>query len=111
VSNGRSGGGGRWWDRKRHQDGGGDRRRHQDGIINPFPPPSASSSSYYYYYYYNRFSLCFGETQGGFIGNPATYFLFKNVGAAPHPDFSKDIPFLLYSIFQLMFAIITVSHW
>src|SRR3954464_14040197 len=56
------------------------------------------------------FSLCFGDTIGGFIGNPSTFFFFKNVfsgapvlqGGAP-----MTIPLLLFSLFQLMFAIIT----
>ena len=26
------------------------------------------------------YSLCFGESLGGFIGNPATHFMFKGVG-------------------------------
>ena len=53
------------------------------------------------------FSLAFGDSIGGIIGNPMTYFNFKNVGAAPHPDFADSIPFLLYALFQLKFAIIT----
>ncbi len=53
------------------------------------------------------FSLAFGDSLGGIIGNPLTYFNFKNVGAAPHPDFAERIPFLLYALFQLKFAIIT----
>lgn len=56
------------------------------------------------------FSLCFGNTIGGFIGNPTTFLFFKNVfsgapmlqGGAP-----MTIPLLLFSLFQLMFAIIT----
>src|SRR3954470_11951108 len=56
------------------------------------------------------FSLCFGDTIGGFIGNPTTFLFFKNVfsgapvlqGGAP-----LTIPLLLFSLFQLMFAIIT----
>ncbi len=53
------------------------------------------------------FSLCFGESIGGIIGSPATYFNFRGVGAAPNPDFAKTIPFLLFALFQLKFAIIT----
>lgn len=57
------------------------------------------------------FSLCFGDTIGGFIGNPSTFLFFKGVSsgapilqgaAAP-----MTIPLLLFSLFQLMFAIIT----
>jgi Amt family ammonium transporter len=53
------------------------------------------------------FSLCFGDSIGGIIGNPLTYFNFKGVGLGPNPDFSKTIPFLLFALFQLKFAIIT----
>lgn len=53
------------------------------------------------------FSLCFGESWHGIIGNPMTFFNFKGVGLAPNPDFSDSIPFLLFALFQLKFAIIT----
>jgi Amt family ammonium transporter len=53
------------------------------------------------------FSLAFGESIGGIIGNPLTYFNLRNVGLAPNPDFAGTIPFLLFALFQLKFAIIT----
>ncbi|GET25763.1 ammonium transporter [Prolixibacter sp. NT017] len=57
------------------------------------------------------FSLAFGDSIGGqgtgLIGNPMTYFMFNNVGAAPNPDLGPTIPFALFAIFQLKFAIIT----
>ncbi len=53
------------------------------------------------------FSLAFGDSIGGIIGNPLTYMSFNNVGAEPNPAFSSNIPFLLFAIFQLKFAIIT----
>ena len=53
------------------------------------------------------FSLCFGESIGGIIGNPLTYFNFQGVGSEPNPDFAGTIPFLLFALFQLKFAIIT----
>lgn len=53
------------------------------------------------------FSMAFGESIGGIIGNPLTYFNFKGVGLAPNPDFAETIPFLLFALFQLKFAIIT----
>ena len=53
------------------------------------------------------FSLSFGESIGGIIGNPMTYFAFKDVGSNPNPDFAPTIPFLLFALFQLKFAIIT----
>ncbi len=56
------------------------------------------------------FSLCFGDTIGGFIGNPSTFLFFKNVfSGAPvlQGGTAMTIPLLLFSLFQLMFAIIT----
>ena len=53
------------------------------------------------------FSLAFGDSFYGIIGNPMTYFNFKNVGVNPNPDFAETIPFLLFALFQLKFAIIT----
>jgi Amt family ammonium transporter len=52
------------------------------------------------------FSLAFGESYHGIIGNPFTYFNFSNVTLSPNPDFSSTIPFLLFALFQLKFAII-----
>ena len=53
------------------------------------------------------FSLAFGDSIGGFIGNPATYFMFRHVGAGTHPALATTIPFVLFAFFQLKFAIIT----
>lgn len=53
------------------------------------------------------FSLAFGDSIAGIIGNPETYFNFKGVGVEPNADFAGSIPFLLFALFQLKFAIIT----
>ena len=53
------------------------------------------------------FSLCFGESFHGLIGNPLTYFMFRHVDLNINPAFSPTIPFLLFAVFQLKFAIIT----
>ncbi|MAJ98062.1 MAG: ammonia channel protein [Flavobacteriales bacterium] len=53
------------------------------------------------------FSLAFGDSIYGIIGNPTTYFNFRNVTLAPHPEFGSTIPFLIFALFQLKFAIIT----
>ena len=58
-------------------------------------------------WYLVGFSLAFGDSIGGFIGNPLTFFSFKSVGLAPHADFAPTFPFLLFALFQLKFAIIT----
>ena len=58
------------------------------------------------------FSLAFGESLkvdgiGGIIGNPTTYAFFQGVkGGAAWPA-ANTIPLTLFSLFQLMFAIIT----
>ena len=53
------------------------------------------------------FSLAFGDSVYGIIGNPMTYLSFKGVTVSPNPEFSETIPFLLFALFQLKFAIIT----
>jgi Amt family ammonium transporter len=58
-------------------------------------------------WYLVGFSLAFGDSIGGIIGNPATFFAFKNVGLGPHPSLSPTFPLLLFALFQLKFAIIT----
>ncbi|MBE9602189.1 ammonium transporter [Pedobacter sp. MC2016-24] len=50
------------------------------------------------------FSLAFGDTIGGFIGNPSTFFFFQGVNSGPAWG---TIPLSLFAVFQLMFAIIT----
>lgn len=58
-------------------------------------------------WYLVGFSLAFGDSIGGVIGNPTTFFAFKNVGLGPHPALSPTFPLLLFALFQLKFAIIT----
>ncbi len=53
------------------------------------------------------FSLAFGDSIYGIIGDPRTFFNFKDVTVSPNPDFAETIPFLLFALFQLKFAIIT----
>ncbi len=50
------------------------------------------------------FSLAFGDTIGGFIGNPMTFLFFQGVNSGPAWG---TIPLSLFAVFQLMFAIIT----
>lgn len=53
------------------------------------------------------FSLAFGESISGLIGNPSTYAFYDGVkSGAPWPA-ASTIPLSLFSLFQLMFAIIT----
>ncbi|SIO67899.1 ammonium transporter [Singulisphaera sp. GP187] len=53
------------------------------------------------------FSLAFGDSIGGVIGNPMTFFMFDGVGEATHKTLSPTIPLMLFALFQLKFAIIT----
>jgi Amt family ammonium transporter len=53
------------------------------------------------------FSLAFGDTVGGLIGNPATFFMFQNVVDHEPWKLATSIPLVLFAFFQLKFAIIT----
>jgi len=54
-----------------------------------------------------QFSLCFGKSIGGFIGDPSTFLFFRNVMNGEPWPLATTIPLPLFSFFQLMFAIIT----
>ncbi|HZT75403.1 MAG TPA: ammonium transporter [Vicinamibacterales bacterium] len=53
------------------------------------------------------FSLAFGTSIHGVIGDPRTFFMFTRVGTSTHPDLAPTIPLILFALFQLKFAIIT----
>jgi Amt family ammonium transporter len=53
------------------------------------------------------YSLCFGQSIGGFIGNPMTHLFFKGVNSGEPWSLAPTIPKSLFSMFQLMFAVIT----
>jgi ammonium transporter, Amt family len=53
------------------------------------------------------FSLAFGDSIGGVIGDPRTFFMLKGVTSQVHPDLSPTIPLSLFVLFQLKFAVIT----
>lgn len=53
------------------------------------------------------FSLAFGKTQGGFIGDPTTFLFFKDVVSGAPWSLAPSIPLSLFALFQMMFAIIT----
>jgi ammonium transporter, Amt family len=53
------------------------------------------------------FSLAFGDSIHGLVGNPTTFFMFSRVGASTHPDLAPTIPLIVFALFQLKFAIIT----
>ncbi len=56
---------------------------------------------------FGGFSLVFGDDIGGVIGNPLQYFAFKDITYMINLNYSNNIPFLMFFMYQLMFAIIT----
>ncbi|MCX2481758.1 ammonium transporter [Pedobacter sp. MC2016-15] len=53
------------------------------------------------------FSLAFGDSINGLIGNPTTFLFFQNVNSGPSWSLAPTVPLTLFALFQLMFAIIT----
>ena len=55
------------------------------------------------------FSLAFGKDANGngVIGYPRSFYMFNDVGPQTHPTLSPTVPLVAFSMFQLMFAIIT----
>lgn len=53
------------------------------------------------------FSLAFGNSMGGFIGDPTSFFMFQNVLDGQPWSLAPTIPLVLFALFQLKFAIIT----
>ena len=53
------------------------------------------------------FSLAFGNSVGGFIGDPTTFLFFRDVSSGAPWSLAPTIPLTLFATFQLMFAIIT----
>src|SRR3984885_9421900 len=53
------------------------------------------------------YSLCFGDSINGIIGNPLTHLFYKGVASGEPWSLAPTIPKSLFSMFQLMFAIIT----
>ncbi|MCL2076389.1 MAG: ammonium transporter [Betaproteobacteria bacterium] len=60
-------------------------------------------------WYVVGFSLAFGNSWHGLVGDPRTFFMFQNVGASPLgiEGLELTIPLALFALFQLKFAIIT----
>lgn len=55
---------------------------------------------------FGGFSLAFGKDLHGIIGS-LQYFGLQGVGMSPNPAYGPTIPFLVFYIYQSMFAIIT----
>lgn len=53
------------------------------------------------------FSLAFGDSIGGIIGNPGSFFMMKGVFESAPWAAAPTIPMVVFAFFQLKFAIIT----
>jgi Amt family ammonium transporter len=61
------------------------------------------------------FSLSFGDPIGitldgkyyGLFGNPTDFAFFDQVSLLPHKQLGSTLPFILYALFQMKFAVIT----
>ena len=58
-------------------------------------------------WFFVGFSLSFGDSVNGIIGNPASFFMMRNVLDGAPWQFAPTIPFVLFAFYQLKFAIIT----
>jgi len=58
-------------------------------------------------WFFIGFSLSFGDSVNGIIGNPKTFFMMRNVLDAKPWELAPTIPLILFAFFQLKFAIIT----
>lgn len=56
---------------------------------------------------FGGFSMVFGKDINGVIGSPLEYFLLNHVDFSINSDYGSTIPFLMFFMYQLMFAIIT----
>ncbi|WP_297629926.1 ammonium transporter [uncultured Clostridium sp.] len=57
---------------------------------------------------FGGFSLVFGKDLGGIIGDPSQFFAFRNIDFVVNPSYGLTIPFIMFFMYQLMFAIITL---
>ncbi len=53
------------------------------------------------------YSLAFGSSIGGFVGNPLDHFMFKGVLDGKPWSLAPTIPLIVFAFFQLKFAVIT----
>lgn len=61
------------------------------------------------------FSLSFGQPLGfhinghfySIVGNPGSFAFLDHVGVLPHKQMASTIPFILFALFQMKFAVIT----
>jgi Amt family ammonium transporter len=57
------------------------------------------------------FSLIYAKDANGdqILGFPKYHYMFANVGASPNPDYAPTIPFSIFAVFELSFALLSAS--
>lgn len=80
---------------------------HRKNIISTMIKSMAATGVVSILWIFVGYSLCFGESIGGFIGNPTTHLFFKDVLSGAPWSLAPTIPLTLFALFQLMFAVIT----
>jgi hypothetical protein len=57
------------------------------------------------------FSLVYAKDANGdqMLGYPKYYYMFANVGSEPNPSYAPTIPFSLFAIFELCFALVSAT--
>ncbi|SJZ49535.1 ammonium transporter [Sediminibacterium ginsengisoli] len=80
---------------------------HRKNVISTMIKSVVAAGVVSIFWVFIGFSLCFGDSVGGFIGNPGTYLFFKGVMSGAPWSLAPTVPFALFALFQLMFAIIT----
>ena len=80
---------------------------HRKNIISTMIKSFVASGVVSILWVFVGYSLCFGDSIGGFIGNPFTNLFFKGIMSGAPWSLAPSIPLSLFALFQLMFAIIT----
>ncbi len=59
-----------------------------------------------FYWFLFGFSLVFGDSLGGIIGNPKTFFMFNGVGTYPDKLVGDEVPLVVFALYQLKHLLI-----
>ncbi len=59
-----------------------------------------------FYWFFFGFSLVFGDSFGGIIGNPKTFFMFNGVGTYADKLIGDEVPLLVFALYQLKHLLI-----
>lgn len=80
---------------------------HRKNVISTMIKSVVAAGVVSIFWVFVGYSLCFGDTIGGFIGNPSSHLFFRGVNSGAPWSLAPSIPLSLFALFQLMFAIIT----